>query len=480
MRHYYTADAIRAAEAPLLASQPEGTLMRRAAYGLAAVIADELRVRTGAVFGRQVCAVVGSGDNGGDALWAATFLRRRGVQASAVLLNPGRAHPAALAAFRRAGGRVCRTVPVTTDLVIDGVVGISGRGGLRPDAAAIFAACPAPVVAVDIPSGIDPHTGATDGPHVTAAVTVTFGGLKPVHALADCGRIQLVDIGLHLPPADIVGAEAADIAARWPVPGPHDDKYTQGVTGVLAGSATYPGAAILCAGAAVAATSGMVRYAGSAKHEVVTRWPEVVAAPDTESVGRVQAWVVGPGLGTDENAAATLRFALSTDLPVIVDADALTLVAAAPDLVTDRSAPTVLTPHAGEYQRLAGDEVGLDRVGAARKLAETLGATVLLKGNVTVIAGNGASEATGNLHGVTYLNPAGQSWAATAGSGDVLSGVIGALLAAGIPAAEAAAMAAFVHAHAAALAAADPGPHPAPTSAGGILAHLRTAIASLI
>lgn len=474
MRHYYTAEAIRAAEAPLLASRPEGALMRRAAYGLARVIADELRGRTGGVNGRQVCAVVGSGDNGGDALWAATFLRRRGAQASAVLLNPEHTHPAALAAFRRAGGRLEQRIPAATDLVIDGVVGISGRGPLRPDAAAVFADCAAPVVAVDIPSGIDVHTGATDGPHVHAAVTVTFGGRKPVHALADCGRVELIDIGLDLAPTDVVGLEAADVAARWPVPGPRDDKYTQGVTGILSGSATYPGAAILSTGAAVAATSGMVRYAGSAAHEVVTRWPEVIATPDVESAGRVQAWVVGPGLGTDEKAAAALRFALSTDLPVIVDADALTLLATEPALVTDRRAPTVLTPHAGEYRRLAGAleierQVGADRVAAARTLAETLGATVLLKGNVTVIAS----------HQGTYLNPAGQSWAATAGSGDVLSGVVGSLLAAGIPAADAAAMAAFVHARAAQLAAADPGPHATPTSAGGILVHLRTAIASL-
>ncbi len=480
MRHYYTAEAIRAAEAPLLASQPEGALMRRAAYGLARVIADELRGRTGGVNGRQVCAVVGSGDNGGDALWAATFLRRRGAQASAVLLNPEHTHPAALAAFRRSGGRLEQRIPAATDLVIDGVVGISGRGPLRPDAAAVFADCAAPVVAVDIPSGIDVHTGATDGPHVHAAVTVTFGGRKPVHALADCGRVELIDIGLDLAPTDVVGLEAADVAARWPVPGPRDDKYTQGVTGILSGSATYPGAAILSTGAAVAATSGMVRYAGSAAHEVVTRWPEVIATPDAESAGRVQAWVVGPGLGTDEKAVAAMRFALSTDLPVIVDADALTLLATEPALVADRRAPTVLTPHAGEYRRLAGVEVGTDRVAAARTLAETLGATVLLKGNVTVIASPpGASEATGEGSGATYLNPAGQSWAATAGSGDVLSGVLGSLLAAGLPAADAAAMAAFVHARAAQLAAADPGPHAAPTSAGGILAHLRTAIASL-
>lgn len=469
MRHYYTADAIRAAEAPLLAALPQGALMRRAAYGLATVIATQLRRRTGGVTGRRICAVVGSGDNGGDALWAAAFLRRRGAHATAVLLAPEHTHPAALRAFRQAGGRVTQSVPAATDLVIDGVIGISGRGALRPDAAAVFAATAAPVIAVDIPSGIDVHTGADDGPHVNAAVTVTFGGLKPVHALADCGHVELIDIGLDLAPGELLGFEAADVAARWPIPGPRDDKYTQGVTGVLAGSATYPGAAILSTGAAVAATSGMVRYAGSAAHDVVNQWPEVIATPDTGSVGRVQAWVVGPGLGTDENAAAALRFALSSDLPVIVDADALTLLAAAPALVAGRTAPTVLTPHAGEYKRLAGTDVGADRVGAARTLAETLGATVLLKGNVTVIAGPDR----------TYLNPAGQSWAATAGSGDVLSGVIGALLAHGIPAAEAAAMAAFAHARAAALAAADPGPGNAPTSAGGILAHLRTAIASL-
>ena len=194
-------------------------------------------------------------------------------------------------------------------------------------------------MAVDIPSGIDVQTGAADGPHVHAAVTVSFGGLKPVHALGDCGRVELVDIGLDLPPTDMVGFDAADVAARWPVPGPTDDKYTQGVTGVLAGSSTYPGAAILCTGAAVAATSGMVRYAGSAAAEVVSQWPEVVAAPSAGAAGRVQAWVVGPGLGTDDTGAAALWFALATDLPVIVDADALTILAAHPDLVANRKAP---------------------------------------------------------------------------------------------------------------------------------------------
>jgi hydroxyethylthiazole kinase-like uncharacterized protein yjeF len=473
MRYYYSADEIRAAEAPLLASLPDGALMRRAAYGLATAIANELRARTGGVTGRRVCAVVGSGDNGGDALWAATFLRRRGAGAAAVLLNPERTHRKALAAFTRAGGRVVERVPDGTDLVIDGVVGISGSGPLRPAAAVVFAAVDAagiPVAAVDIPSGVDVQTGATTGPHVRAALTVTFGGLKPVHALGECGRVELVDIGLDLPETDLLGFEAADVKARWPVPGPHDDKYTQGVTGILAGSATYPGAAVMCTGAAVAAHSGMVRYAGTAGPQVLSWWPEVIASPSAEAAGRVQAWAVGPGLGTDQAGAEALWFALGTDLPVIVDADALTILAAHPDLVTSRRAPTVLTPHAGEFARLAGSPPGVDRLGATRKLADRFGATVLLKGNVTVIADPG---------GPVYLNPAGQSWAATAGSGDLLSGMIGTLLAAGLPTGEAAAAAAFVHARAANLSAADPGPAPAPTSASRILAHIRSAVAAL-
>jgi ADP-dependent NAD(P)H-hydrate dehydratase / NAD(P)H-hydrate epimerase len=473
MRHYYSVDAIRDAEAPLLASLPDGALMRRAAFGLATAIIAELSAKTRGVAGRRVCAVVGSGDNGGDALWAATFVRRRGAAADAVLLKPDRTHPKGLAAFLAAGGRIVESVPATTDLVIDGVVGISGSGPLRPDAADVFAAVDAadiPVVAVDIPSGIDVGTGAIDGPAVQAALTVTFGGLKPVHALADCGRVELVDIGLDLPHSDVAGFEAADVAARWPVPGPHDDKYTQGVTGVMAGSSTYPGAAVLCTGAAVAATSGMVRYAGSAHGQVLAHWPEVIASPTPASAGRVQAWVVGPGLGTDDTGAAALWFALDSDLPVLVDADGLTMLAAHPELVANRSAPTLLTPHAGEFGRLAGSPPGDDRIGATRKLADALGVTVLLKGNVTVIADPG---------GPVYLNPAGQSWAATAGSGDVLSGMIGALLAAGLPAAEAAAAGAFVHARAAALSAADPGPGEAPTSASRIVPHIRAALAAL-
>ena len=153
-----------------------------------------------------------------------------------MLLNPERTHKAALAAFTRAGGRVVESVPAAADLVIDGVVGISGSGPLRPNAAEVFAAVDEagmPVVAVDIPSGVDVQTGAADGPHVHATLTVTFGGLKPVHALGDCGRVELVDIGLDLPPTDMLGFDAAGVAARWPVPGPKD--WDEGVATMKVG-----------------------------------------------------------------------------------------------------------------------------------------------------------------------------------------------------------------------------------------------------
>ncbi|MGW2660235.1 NAD(P)H-hydrate dehydratase [Nocardia tengchongensis] len=529
---YYTADEVRAAEAELFTRVPAGMPMRRAAFGLADVVARELRERTGGVAGRTVTLLVGSGDNGGDALWAGSFLRRRGVAVRAVLLAPERAHAAGLAALRRAGGRICHapatiteltgasddglpeasagapsaaadagrsvvsggvarwlelpgSVPVTApvalwvgallgtpDLVVDGIVGISGRGPLRPVAAELVAGVRCPIIAADLPSGVDPDTGAVSGPAVRADVTVTFGALKPVHALAapSCGRIELVPIGLRLPDANLIALEPRTVGAGWPVPGPFDDKYTQGVTGVCAGSATYPGAAVLCTGGAIAATSGLVRYAGTGAAQVLAHFPEVVAAETISSAGRVQSWVCGPGAGTDAAARDRLAEILATDLPVVVDADGLTLLAAEPGLVTGRTAPTVLTPHAGEFARLTGSEPGPDRVAAVRKLAESWQVTVLLKGRATLIAGPGRP---------VLVNEAGGSWAATAGSGDVLSGIIAALLASGRDPAWAAAAAARVHALAANLAARSATTAGAPISASPLLSHVREAIGTL-
>ncbi len=478
MRGYYTVDQVRAAEAELFTRVPgrgersdgkaASVPMGRAAYGLAGVVADELRARTGGVVGREVTLLVGSGDNGGDALFAGAHLRRRGVAVTAVLLAPDRVHRRGLVALRGAGGRIADD-PGRPDLVVDGIVGISGRGPLRPRAADLVANLDAPIVAADLPSGVDPDTGATSGPHVRAAVTVTFGAYKPVHALAAplCGRTVLVPIDLRLPAPDLAALDPAEIAGRWPVPEPTDDKYTQGVTGIVAGSARYPGAAVLCMGAAVAATSGMVRYAGSAAAQVLARWPEVVATDTLADAGRVQAWVVGPGAGTDGAARDRLAEILATDLPVLVDADGLTVLAEHPDLLGGRIAPTLLTPHAGEFARLTGAEVGRDRVAAVRRFAADRGVTVLLKGRATLIAAPDEPP--------VLVNEAGNSWAATAGAGDVLSGIIGALLAAGLPVPLAAAAGARAHALAAALAA-----DGAPTSASPLLANVRPAIRALL
>lgn len=475
---YYTADEVRAAEAELFTRVPAGEPMRRAAYGLAGVVAAELRFRSGGVVGRKVGLLVGSGDNGGDALWAGAMLRRRGVVVTAVLLKPQRAHTAGLAALRRAGGRICAgpdAAPAElagADLVVDGIVGISGRGPLRPDAARIVAGLTVPIIAADLPSGVDPDTGAVDGPAVQAAVTVAFGARKPVHALAAawCGRIELVPIGLRLPEPRLVALAPAGVGAGWPVPGPRDDKYTQGVVGVCAGSETYPGAAVLCTGAAVAATSGMVRYVGTAGAAVLADYPEVVAATGLDTAGRVESWIFGPGAGTDRCARDRLAEILATELPVVIDADGLTLLAREPELVRGRGAATVLTPHAGEFARLTGSEPGPNRVAAVSELAETWRVTVLLKGRATLIADPG---------GPVLVNEAGGSWAATAGAGDVLSGVIGALLAAGREPAWAAAAAARVHAAAAEIAAHAAGSAGAPISAGPLLRYLPQAVASM-
>jgi len=465
----FTAQQVRDAEAALMARVPDGTLMRRAAFGLAV----HARRMLGRTAGSRVALLVGAGDNGGDALWAGVELRRRGVAVTAVLLSPERAHAAGLAAFLRAGGRTCAAtagpaVVARADLVLDGIVGISGRGGLRPDAAALVAAAAGrPVLAVDLPSGVDADTGAVEGEAVTATETVTFGARKPVHVLAAprCGPVHLVDIGLapFLPSPHAQVLEAADVAARWPVPGPSDDKYSQGVVGIAAGSDVYPGAAVLATGAAVLATSGLVRFAGSAAPGVRARWVEALATADIPSAGRTQAWAVGPGIGTDDAGRAVLEAALATGVPLVIDADGTTLLARHPDLrAAVRGRPVLLTPHAGEFARLAGD-VGADRVAATRRAAAELGVTVLLKGNATVVA---------DPDGRALVHPSTGSWAATAGSGDVLTGIAGALLAAGLDPWWAGGCAAYVHARAADLAA-DGAPAPASAIQAAIPAAIR-------
>ncbi|GGW29903.1 bifunctional NAD(P)H-hydrate repair enzyme [Streptomyces lucensis JCM 4490] len=438
-------ETVRAAERALMARLPEGALMQRAAAGLAAACADLL----GRVYGSRVVLLVGSGDNGGDALYAGARLARRGAGVTAVPLTPERAHTGGLAALRRAGGSVAAAgaageLIARADLVVDGIVGIGGKGGLRPDAERLAAAVGrsrAAVVAVDLPSGVEADTGEVRGAALRADLTVTFGTHKPGlmvdPAREYAGVVRLVDIGLELPDeAELEALQHADVARLLPAPTGESDKYRRGVVGIAAGSARYPGAAVLAVSGALRGGAGAVRYVGPAGQAVVARFPEtLVSDAGPARAGRVQAWVVGPGAGDD---AATVAEVLAADVPVLVDADGLRL--AERDAVRGRTAPTLMTPHAGEAAALLGvrrEEVEGARLAAVRELAAAYRATVLLKGSTTLVA-----DCAG---GAVRVNPTGTSWLATAGSGDVLSGLAGSLLAAGLSAPDAGSTAAYLH-----------------------------------
>ncbi|OLB66130.1 MAG: bifunctional ADP-dependent (S)-NAD(P)H-hydrate dehydratase/NAD(P)H-hydrate epimerase [Actinobacteria bacterium 13_2_20CM_2_72_6] len=410
---------VRAAEEALMARLPEGALMQRAAAGLARRAAELL----GTVYGARVLLLVGAGNNGGDGLYAGARLARRGARVDALLLNPDRAHQGGLDALRGAGGSTVDQVPSTVDVVLDGIVGIGGKGGLRPPARAAVEKANGTMIAVDVPSGVDADTGAVDGAAVRADVTVTFGCLKPGllvgQGAAHAGLVELVDIGLEpsVPPALHVPT-TEDIRDWWPTAGRDSDKYTRGVVGVATGSATYPGAAVLSVAGACAGPTGMVRYAGAAAEYVRTRHPSVIATERAADAGRVQAWVCGSGLGTDEHGKKELRAVLAAPVPLCLDADALTLLVdgSMADALRRRKAPMVVTPHDREFARLAGEPPGPDRVESALGLAAKMQAVVLLKGDRTVVAAP---------DGTAWVNPTGTSALATAGSGDVLSGLLG-------------------------------------------------------
>jgi hydroxyethylthiazole kinase-like uncharacterized protein yjeF len=473
----HSVESVRAAEAAAMAQLPEGELMSRAALGLAEVAAARLADTDGTT----VVGLVGAGDNGGDTLYAVAHLAESGFACAVVLVpTSGRegVHAAGLAAAEAAGVMVheaagaaaaAAEVVAEADVVLDGIVGIGGRPGLRPDAARLVDAVDddAWVIAVDLASGLDPAGEEGEDDAVWADETVTFGTPKPVHLLpageAATGRLTVVDIGIDVDdvPAAVERLTWDDVAGLWPVPGSGDDKYSRGVLGVVAGSEAYPGAAVLTTTSAAEAGVGMLRYVGTPTpvglvHEAV---PEAVVGD-----GRVQAWVVGPGLDTDadDSDARTqldaARSALASDLPVVVDAGGLALVEGR------REAPTVLTPHAGELARLltrlevvaadrdthhhtdhdaAGsgaevdvDDVKADPLGHARRLVALTGATVLLKGATTLVVTDGEP-----VRSQADAPP----WLATAGAGDVLSGVIGALLAAGLTPHDAASLGAMVH-----------------------------------
>lgn len=445
----HTTAAIRAAEQPLLAAGHGPELMRRAAHGLTLGVVKILRARGRSLYGARVLVLAGSGNNGGDALYAGAALAARGARTTAVLTG-ARTHPEALAAFRRAGGR-CITEEdtaqlalwdeaVRADVVLDGLLGTGGRGGLRGAAAELVARLqdlpssvrPA-VVACDLPSGVDATTGAVHGPVLRADTTITFGahksGLLAAPAEQFCGTVELVDIGISsfLGEAALFRLEAADLAAQLPRPAAADHKYTRGVAGVVAGSRQYPGAGLLAVAAASACGPGMVRYLGPASvaAAIHVRNPEVVCSEESPRELHVQAWLVGPGIDGDGAQRDRAADAIASGLPTVVDAGALELVVPAQG---QENAHLILTPHAGELAAImarAGSALDRARIeaeplAAARAAAQLLGAVVLLKGATTVVAAP---------DGTVFTQANGTPRLATAGSGDTLAGILVALLA---------------------------------------------------
>ena len=324
MRACHTVAQVRAAEEPLLAQGIP--LMDRAATALAVAVSRRLP----AVYGGRVALLVGTGNNGADALLAGAWLARRGAAVVAILHGSPVAH--AFDAFVAAGGRTGGSEAAAgAEVVVDGLVGIGGRGPLRqplPDLGAAF------VVACDVPSGVDADTGQVHDGAVRADLTVTFGTLKPGLLIAreQVGSLELVPLPYVLMNAPVEALEDEDVARLLPSSERISDKFSRGVLGVAAGSSTYPGAAVLAVGAGLHAGAGMVRYAGAAADLVRAAWPEAIVTDTVGEAGRVQAWVVGPGLGPD---LETLHGVLAQDLPVLVDADALTVLAAHPELLAD-------------------------------------------------------------------------------------------------------------------------------------------------
>jgi NAD(P)H-hydrate epimerase len=409
------------------APEPVEVLIGRAG----AAVAREALAVLGGAYGRRVVVMAGKGNNGNDGRDAAARLARRGVRVDVV---DAAGAPDALPG---------------SDLVIDAAYGTGFRGEyMAPDPKG------APVLAVDIPSGVDGLTGRADGRPVTAARTVSFAALKPGLLFHPgrrlAGDVVVADIGLDVREARAHVVEADDVVGWVPRRVVDSHKWKAAVM-LAAGSPGMTGAAHLAARAAQRVGAGMVRVASPGVEADPALPTEAVgiAAPqagwDTvvlPQLDRVGALVLGPGLGTGApTVAAVHHLAASAPVALVVDGDGLTALGdRAGDIVSSRTAGTVLTPHDGEFARLAGGPPGEDRIDAARGLAARTGAVVLLKGPTTVVADPG---------GDVLISTAGDERLATAGTGDVLSGIIAALLAQGVDPFPAAAAGAWLHGYAA-------------------------------
>ncbi len=434
--------------ATIAAGVPEAELVERAGDA----VARAARRLLGGVYGRRVVVVAGKGNNGADGVVAARLLDGWGARVEVLRLAEGIDPDRLGRSLARAG------------LAIDAMFGTGFRGPLTGEAASVATALDRallPVLAVDIPSGVDGTTGAVAGPAVVATATISLAALKPgllFHPGAGhTGEVEVADIGVRPLDSTIWVAEDEDVAG-WLPPRPAEaHKWSVGAVYVLGGSGGMTGAPMLSARAALRAGAGLVvaglpgKAALSASGtEVITRslpatmsgaLEEVASKEVLEGLDRFGALVAGPGLGLKKpTVGAVRRLVAEAPIPLVLDADGLNALAGDLEPLLARSAPAVLTPHAGEYERLAGEAVCDDRLEAARRLARRARSVVVLKGSRTVVAAP---------NGQSAINLTGGPWLATAGTGDVLSGMVGALLARGMAPFEAATAAVHLHGRAA-------------------------------
>jgi hydroxyethylthiazole kinase-like uncharacterized protein yjeF len=441
-------DEMRAAdEAAISAGTPSEELMDRAAH---ACFVTALRMLGGA-YGKRIVVVAGKGNNGGDGIICAAKLNAAGAQAYVV----------------RAGewsGDVFARRARHADLVIDAIFGTGFSRAPSGDAQrAIEAinACAAPVLSVDIPSGVNGADGSVPGVAVRAAVTLAIQSLKVGHVSLPgallCGRVDVADIGIPVTTMTTFLPNARDVRGVLPDIDPDAHKYTVGALGVLAGSAGMTGAGILTARAAIRAGAGLVIcgvpsstlavFENAVTEAIKVPLPETEGQLEAKAVDefadrleRCRALAVGPGLGRGPRAIAVVRRVLEVALPLVIDGDGLWALVEVlkdePDALRVRDHDTVLTPHGGEFAFLAGKAPGDDHVDDARSLAARLGATVHLKGRRAV---------TASSKGTVWVNTTGNPGAATGGTGDVLTGIVSSLMAQGMAGEGAAWSGAFLH-----------------------------------
>ena len=453
-RPVYLSGEIREIETRAAGAEP--SLMERA--GLAA--AECARELLGE-YGRNVLVLAGPGNNGGDALEAATHLKRWFYRVEVVFTGDEHKLPAdalgALKKWRACGGSCYATPPAALrpDLVVDGLFGIGLTRPLAGGNAELIAAVnglSCTKLALDIASGINADTGAVMGAALRATHTITFIALKPGLLTLDgpdhCGDVRVADLGLDTSALlESKGTMTGQALLRCLAPRPHNfHKGNAGSVGVLGGANGMVGAALLAGRAALKLGAGKVFLGLLSDHPPAFDYlqPELMLRTPHEllEAGLITVFAVGPGMGTAKTAAQLLREALDVNAPLVLDADALNLIAASKTLqarLPKRSAPSVLTPHPAEGARLLGcatADVQADRVKAAIELARRYHAFVVLKGNGSIVA---------SPHGTWQINASGNPGMATAGMGDVLAGMIAALIAQGAGANAATAAAVWLH-----------------------------------